>query len=683
MTKPTLPPVAALVPAEAADALPGRLRKRLDAVVVGKVADWPIDVVGQAVLVHPDPETTVTLPIPDGFVRSAAEVTCSCLLAPNCLHRAAVLARCPVVDEDDLDLGSAHPGEESTPRAASASAPTAAPGEGVADQPCLTGDQLHAARQLWTSASQLLATGMTGFGALDRAQLLRAAHHGRAYGLHRAAAAARRLAGQLQSAAEHNPQFRLDDVIVDLTELLLVTHRLRGSTEPAPSPGAGAGTGNGTDTGLAELLGRARAGYDHGGGLRLFGLCTVPVVAGSEIVGVLTYVVDRDGKIYGIADLTPPVGDHPVARASTTIKLGDASFSHHDLARAGLTVSGATVSEIRQLGAGRAVRAVRAEGVPWSGEPLAGLWREPLSDQIPRALQALDLPVKERPVGADLVFVKVEVIGSCTDGTVAVLSLPADPAEPAVADSAAPATADRAQSIAPDGREGTGTHFWLTAPADHQRLPYWHNLSQLGHLVGATLLIIGRPDPGRPACLQLLAAAPAPAPASTAPSDEAMVRAVDPELRDVPTGPAWILPEDSPGHADLGFHRIHHSRIRGVGQSSTRLAPPGPQAGEDPVLVPLRRLIRRVVTGGRVVESFARSEAPRLSSAGLITGAMVVDQLQRAAPQQDRDVFGRLTADDGSRFSEAWLVATVYARAAARTMIEASWSPVHDPPPRN
>ena len=87
-----LPPVVAPVLAAAVDALPNRLRRKLDDTVTA-AASWPVSVHNGQTTVTVDDSTTVTVSAPDGTVTEPGQVTCTCLLAPNCLHRAAVLAR--------------------------------------------------------------------------------------------------------------------------------------------------------------------------------------------------------------------------------------------------------------------------------------------------------------------------------------------------------------------------------------------------------------------------------------------------------------------------------------------------------------------------------------------------------------------------------------------------------------
>ncbi|MET7719153.1 SWIM zinc finger family protein, partial [Streptomyces sp. NPDC005407] len=115
MTTP-LPPVAPDVTAAAVENLSARLRKKLDA-AIEQYAAAPATADGDTVSISCGEDAVVTLaPGPSGTVTDADQARCTCLLAPRCLHRAAVLGACPVADPD------------TTP------APTAPPDDGSSDQ---------------------------------------------------------------------------------------------------------------------------------------------------------------------------------------------------------------------------------------------------------------------------------------------------------------------------------------------------------------------------------------------------------------------------------------------------------------------------------------------------------------------------------------------------------------------
>ncbi|GAB4058865.1 SWIM zinc finger family protein [Catellatospora paridis] len=604
-----LPAVTAPALAETLDALPGRLRKKVDDAVT-RAAAWPVSTADGQVTVTVDESTAVTLVLTDGVVRTGADARCSCLLAPNCLHRVAVLAMAPV--HDGLDDEPTH-----DPRAASGEAGTgphgADPGSTVDGVPAteaddaeppssLTARQRGAAEGLWCAGAAVLDAGTSGSGLVLRTALLRAVHEARANGLHRAAAAGTRVAAGLQAMREAQPQFRLAELTDDLRDLLTVSHRLR---DPALPGGL-----------VAELLGVSRRGYDPQAGLRLYGLCTVPVVAESGYAGTATYVVDRDGRLWTVTDVAPGGADRAARSGDTVVALGEAGLTHRELTRAGMIVSGGTASSSGRLGAGRAVRAVRASGAGWADEPLRGLWEQPLEEQVSRAFAALAEPAGDRPAGTDLMFLTVRVRGAAAGDAV-------------LAETAG------------------GAAVLLTVADDHPELAYRDNMRLLGAAAGLELLVVGRPDPARRATVAALSIGLAPG-----------------------TGDGLRLPESWSGHADLGFDRLHRSQLRaGDGTASTARPP----ATGDPALQLLRRHVERMVAGGRAVHAVADTQERSLRRARLDLGAHLLASVTAAARHRPRNVFGRVTADDGEDFARAWLAAAVYERAATQALIETSW----------
>jgi hypothetical protein len=626
----TLPPIEAPVLVAAVDALPARLRKKLDD-SAAKFADRPVTRDGDRFTVAIDDATVVTLTVSGGVVRTPEAVTCTCLLAPNCLHRASVLSLAPV--HDGAEPTAAEPAEiAETDTDATSDSP---PGEVAVPQDdavALTTQQMAAVAQLWRAAVGVLADGVTGSGAVARAALLRAAHEAQAVKVYRAAAAARVVASLLQAARAGDAHYRLADLSEALRELLTVTHRLRGEA-------------------VAEgWLGTARRQYHLEGSLRLYGLCTTAVLAGTGRAGVVTYAADRGGRLWMIADVMPGDARRAARAGGATIAMGETALTHRGLTRAGLVVTGATAAGSRQLGAGRGVKAVTASGAAWHEEPLAGLWAEPVAEQVHRAFEALAVPITDRPAGGDLLFLRATVLG--TDGD-AVLA-----------------------------RAGDGMPLLMGVAVDHPALAYRENLRILGRAEGLELLVIARPDPGRPGTVLPLAVAP------------------------VPDGPAWHLPAPGGGHVDLAFERLHRSQL--PGPPTNIEAPADPDTSEvdrsaadqedpdgveddgewrpvvrDPMLQRLTAHIERTVAGGRVMLTFPNghgsSDAMRMRVARLETGAALLDRLVSSAADRPRDAFGRLAADDGTAFAQAWLAAATYTDAAARALAETSWLPTAGP----
>ncbi|MER7188153.1 hypothetical protein ABT404_53355, partial [Streptomyces hyaluromycini] len=223
-TERELPAVAPAVTAELVAALSPRLRKRLDA-GIAKLADRPVVRDGDTVRITVDDEgSELELHAPGGVVADAAAVRCGCLLAPDCLHRAAAASAAPVADmagtaestestgstggagtaesarsaEDSETAGPARPtttaeGAEPAPAAEAAEPaeqPTpvsAAPGAPTPEESA-TPAQLDAAHAVFDAVAAVLDAGTDGSGAVLQAELLRAAHTARLAGLPRAAA---------------------------------------------------------------------------------------------------------------------------------------------------------------------------------------------------------------------------------------------------------------------------------------------------------------------------------------------------------------------------------------------------------------------------------------------------------------------------------------------------------------
>lgn len=402
MSQDLLPPVAPSVTAELVEALSPRLRKRLDA-GVAKLADRPVVREGDVVRIAVDDDTDLELTVTDGAVTRADAIRCGCLLAPGCLHRAAAASSAPVADVTVADPPPSTPASTPPPAspAAPASAPSSAParagdaegGGGGEPQPQETPSlgELAAARAVFDAAGAVLEAGTDGSGAVLQAELLRAAHTARLAGLPRAAASAVAVVNAVRAARSADPAYRLPELGDALREVLGTAHRL-------PSA-AGAR--------LTELRGSVRQPYTPDGSLRLYGLFCEPVLTATGYAGAVTWTADAEGRLYTVSDVAPGGPGRATGAADRAVRLGDTSLTHRELSRAGLAVSGATVSPTGRLGAGAGVRAVRAAGAAWTAEPLDRLWATPVAEQVARALNG----------GHDLLFCEVTLRGAVREST--------------------------------------------------------------------------------------------------------------------------------------------------------------------------------------------------------------------------------------------------------------------------
>ncbi|GGS13493.1 hypothetical protein GCM10010269_61000 [Streptomyces humidus] len=473
MSQDLLPPVAPSVTAGLVEALSPRLRKRLDA-GVAKLAARPVVREGDTVRIALDDDTELELHVVGGSVTSADAIRCGCLLAPDCLHRAAAASAAPVADAGPADSpGHAptptHPSSSATASAAatataSTSAAYASVQEGSAGHGGVPGrpadespdpGQLVAARGVFDAAAAVLEAGADGSGAVLQAELLRAAHTARLAGLPRAAASAVSVVNGVRAARSADPAHRLPDLVEALRAALGVAHRL---------PAA-----RGAE--LAELRGTVRQPYAPDGSLRLYGLFSEPVLTATGYAGAVTWTADAEGRLYTVSDVAPGGPGRATAAADRAVRIGDTALTHRELSRAGLAVSGATVSPTGRLGAGAGVRAVRAGGAAWSAEPLGRLWTAPVAEQVARALHG----------GHDLLFLDVTLAGTVREATGDCL----------LADCA-------------------GLTLRLATAHQDPALPYRDNLRLLAAARGSRLRIVARLVPGPlPRALLLAAEHPA------------------------------------------------------------------------------------------------------------------------------------------------------------------------------
>ncbi|MFI0960964.1 hypothetical protein ACH4S8_06055 [Streptomyces sp. NPDC021080] len=664
---PELPPAAPDVVAAAVEGLTTRLRKKLDAAIESYAA-LPVVADGAVRRVRCGEDAEVVLtPGPAGSVTGPDQVVCSCLLAPRCLHRAAVLGACPLADpeaagetEDDSGtpppdsgtladavLGAPATAADGTgasadtvavaapgpsPRAAATVSPAAEAEAGPETAVPLTPAQLAAASELWTAAAALLAAGVPAAGAVPQAALLRAAHTARLAGLHRAEAAALRVVRGLRGARARQDGHRLTDLVAQTRELLLTTALLAAA---APRP---------------ALIGTARRAYRPGGSLRVHGVCSEPVIAATGYSGVVTHVVSEDGRWFSVADVKPGGPARAQGAATATVALGSGNLDHSRLSRGGLLISGATVSGDGRLGSGKGVRATPLTGGSstsgpaggsWTSVPLAALFARPLAEVVAERLTvAPDAdPEQAEQAARELVGCDLVLVGAAGDHLIA--------------------------RELPSGRPETEGVLMRLAPAgDHPALAHTANFRRLASRPGLRLRVVGRLDPDRAATLRPLAVAPLP-------GTEATLR----------------LPPEWQGHADLGYNRLEGAHLppaEVVAAAEPAVAGLGHEAPDPLAQAPLwrlRRLVEVAVSGGRRAvaeparDGDLRGDRAALRRGGFGTAADLAAALTAEADRRTRDVFGRTGGADPDRYARSWLAAAVYLAGVERALVQATWQP--------
>ncbi|MEU2280966.1 hypothetical protein ABZ614_03150 [Streptomyces sp. NPDC013178] len=511
---PGLPPVAPSVTAELVGALSPRLRKRLDA-GIAKLAARPVVREGDTVRIAVDDDTDLELRAPGGTVTGADAIRCGCLLAPDCLHRAAAASAAPVAEDtpvpDTAGPAEARQGEETEVREK----------EETEEAETASAEQRVAARAVFDAAAAVLEAGTDGAGAVLQAELLRAAHTARLAGLPRASAAAVSVVTGVRAARSADPAYRLAGLADAVRDVLGVAHRLPRATGPD----------------LAGLRGTVRQPYRPDGSLRLYGLFSEPVLTATGYAGAVTWTADADGRLCTVSDVAPGGPSRATGAADRAVRIGDTALTHRELSRAGLAVSGATVSPTGRLGAGAGVRAVRASGASWRGEPLDRLWAVPVAEQVTRALDG----------GHDLLFLDVTLTGTVRETTGDCL----------LADCA-------------------GVPLRLATAHDHPALPHRDNLRLLSTARGSRLRVIARLVPG-PLPRALLLAAEHPTD-PTARVDLGLDRL---QRADLPASTGPLPAAVAPGADEAPLHLLRRRVQQAVSGGRRVLAFPGGGSGDS------------------------------------------------------------------------------------------------------
>ncbi|MFD4919386.1 hypothetical protein ACFWNR_40080 [Streptomyces virginiae] len=608
-----LPPVAPEVLAEAVENLTARLRKKLDAATEGCAAGAVLEADGTVTLRFGEDALVTLRPGPAGTLTTADQATCSCLLAPRCLHRAAALGAAPLADTPpepdpgpagDPTAAAADPTGSTEP--AASAVPAGPVGATVPATPALTAAQLRAAGALWHVAAEALAAGVTAGGAVVQAELLRAAHTARLAGLIRAEAAALRVVRGLRAAREHRAGQRLGDLTDAFRELLHTAGLLAaGSADPA-------------------LTGTARRAYAPGGSLQVHGLCREPVLSATGYGGVVTHLLAADGTPYSVSDVRPGGLARARGAGSASVALGGATLDHAGLARGGLRIVGATVSAEGRLGAGRGVRATPLPGSAWTEQPAARLFARPAAEAVAALLADPDA-AESTLLGCD-----VTVVGAVGEHLLVRETRPDAPL------------------------------LRLLPAHPHPELAHTENLRRIASYPGLQLRVLGRPDLDRTATLRPVAVGPVPGAEHTLRLPEEWLGRADlgyDRLQGAhfPQGAAAPVPlpaaEGPDPLADSPLWRVR------------RLLETGVAGGR-----------RAVAEAARGTESLAGASYAPLRRAGLTAAAELAAALAAEADRRPRDVFGRLADPSPDGYAWAWLAAATHLAAAERCLIAASWA---------
>ncbi|MFF9489721.1 hypothetical protein [Streptomyces sp. NPDC014676] len=666
---PSLPPVAPEVFASAVEHLTTRLRGRLDAAVEA-LAGTPVTTEDGAVRVRCGEDARVTLtPGPSGTVTEPGQAHCTCLLAPRCLHLAAVLGACPVADATpaaDADGPADRARRADTDRTPAPDPAADTTPAADADRPAAPVRSAGRGRGAGPGQGPVEAGGPHGAPGQGRG-----AGDGRRTGPDRPAGTGRpvddgRRAAPGRPGAEKEPPAgsgRRSAPVpsADRTRAASGLWTAAAAVLSAGTAGAGAVL-------QAELL---RAAHTA----RLAGLHRAEAAA----LDVVRHLRDERDP-YGPRALTALVDalrelllvTHRLRSADPDPALIGAVRPHHRpdgplrlygvcrepvIGPGGLggvvthlvddEGHGYTLPDVKPGGPARARRAGTAHvalrsflsdhfRVSRGGLIVTGAVVAPDGRLLPepgvRAAFAAGRPwppPDPDPDGAGptgpLILRDVEI--AATDGE------------------------DLLVRVLP-GRAGGPVRL---APAHrHPALAHTANLRRLGGHPGLRIRVVGRLDPDRVTTLRPLAVAPVPG-----------------------TGATLRLPDDWQGRADLGYDHLRDDHFPADPPSPPEPAPAGPV--DDSPLWRVRRLVELAVAGGRraAAESARgddlRGHAAVLRRDGFVTGAALAAALGAVAADRTRDAFGRLDEGDPDRYTAQWLATAVYLTGTEAALRRDNW----------
>lgn len=424
-SRPTVDPI---VVSTAIDGAPDRVRRRLDRTPNAAAQwDWTPEDGGWSVAAGNE-----TVELPADHVGGIDQVSCSCLLAPNCFHIMACLTALEVItSETDLH---------------EATGPDIADSQHASDTVTADPTQQRTAAELDESIHRLLNVGINGAGVAVQSGVIRAVHQCRAVGLHRLATIGLRIIDgtrQVRRRAQESDPIQLCD---DITDCLETAHHIQSGVA------------------IDEFwIGTARRKQYPVRPRRLHGLLAEPVLTRSGFAGVVVYLLGEDDQIYSVSDVRP--GGAELCRAAYRggIDVGPMVEPASKLARSQYLGSEMTASRDGRLGRGKSIKIAEQSASDWNSPATKKRFDSPLSDQWERVYGQTVVPADIRPAGWDFVFVGGSVIGAAGPDLLLIV-------------------------------ENQQTVIRLAIANDTQELYYRENLKILSHAPGLRLKCVGRLD---------------------------------------------------------------------------------------------------------------------------------------------------------------------------------------------
>ncbi len=376
------PTVSPQLTASVIESAPDRVRRRLDRTPdaasgwswLFSETQWSVDTGGE----------TVTLP--GRHIHSITQLSCTCLLSPQCFHVLACLTSLEVVLVEDQEEPSSIDNQQTLQTVSQ---------DATDDNVQPTENQRRAASELAKNLTHLLRVGVANAGVVIQSGLLRAVHQCRAAGLHRLGAVGLRvIAGTNQfraRSAESDPAQLAEDIADALETTQHLLHE-----QAVPS----------------FWIGTARRRQFPVRPRKLHGLVAEPIITRSGFAGAAAYFLGEDDNIYTASEVRP--GDAQLARDAYLggIEIGSMIQPAKQLARRLYLGTDLTASKDGRLGRGKSIRIVEQGQSSWDAEAIQKRFRRPLPEQWNAVYAGATLPADARPAGWDFVFLTGSVVGA-------------------------------------------------------------------------------------------------------------------------------------------------------------------------------------------------------------------------------------------------------------------------------
>ncbi|MEM7316779.1 MAG: hypothetical protein AAF497_26905, partial [Planctomycetota bacterium] len=501
-------------------------------------------------------------------------------------------------------------------------------GEGLKEQsdPDETQTELvAAASQLLESVGMCLASGYQRTSVVLLGQLLQAAHHARANGLHWPAAAALRVYEGVRRLRTESKDADEESLRRDMLTLITSAHMIENQT-----------------AGWTSRVGTARRKYEpYPQAMRLDGVFAEPILTDSGYAGMVVYLISDSGDWFTVSDVRLGGAERLQNVWKGGIAIGKQTVPAAELIGCRMLIRGGASADGR-LGLGQKSEMALSHREDLKSESVSKWLDTDFATQMNRVFANQQIPDLARPANWDLVGLRVEVLGA--QGVYLIVR-----------------------------RTGDGVVMPFGIWSEDDNLEYRRNLQRLAAVPGMLLNVVARFDFSRPDCLFPLAIAPCDVAPETetshdnTDSDAAQGKLPRPELR---------IPESQTGCWSLGWQRLQPDNF-------SRTEPPVVLDPQEKRLVefdrqPLARRLAAMLQGGHRVIPDASSDHLQIESATYleawqVTAASILMELSTASAMIRAAETRTETREAIKRLTELWVAGEIWSQTQRMMSASEHW----------